>query len=140
MAHARNSPRFEFVKPAVDRLTMETLWKCAALLALYRGDTKFTMTDALVAIHYTSDWLRTLLKVAESISESPYSRDLEEIEKWIRAQGGSATRASLLHNFRGKVIRTKHELDDRIGYLVESGRINKVDRGGAVAYALNGGS
>jgi len=140
VAHARNSPRFEFVKPAVDRLTMETLWKCAALLALYRGDTKFTMTDALVAIHYTSDWLRTLLKVAESISESPYSRDLEEIEKWIRAQGGSATRASLLHNFRGKVIRTKHELDDRIGYLVESGRINKVDRGGAVAYALNGGS
>ncbi|QDP65459.1 MAG: putative bifunctional DNA primase/polymerase [Prokaryotic dsDNA virus sp.] len=140
VAYARNSPRFEFVKPAVDRLTMETLWKCAALLALYRGDSKFTMTDALVAIHYTSDWLRTLLKVAESISESPYSRDLEEIEKWIRGQGGSATRASLLHNFRGKVIRTKHELDDRIGYLVESGRINKVDRGGAVAYALNGGS
>lgn len=137
---ARKSQRWSFIKPAVDRLVMETLWKMAALTALYRGDTTFIEEDALVAIFYASDWLQTLVKVAESISESPYSRDLEEMEAFIRKSGGTVTRAALLHHFRGKVIRSQREIDDRIGYLVESGRVNRQSvSSGEVQYVINGG-
>ena len=137
--HARKSPRWDFVKPAVDRLVMETLWKLAALTAMYRGDQDFTEDDALVAISFASDWLLTLMKVSETISESPYSRDIEEMETFIRKAGGMVTRATLLHQFRGKVVRSARELDDRISFLVDSGRILRKQEGsGDVRYELNG--
>lgn len=135
---ARKSPRYTFFKPAVDRLVMETLWKCAALLALYRGDKEFTELDAWVAIHYASDWLLTLMKVSESISESPYSRDLEEMESFIRDEGGTVSRAKLLHNFRGKIMRSGREIEDRIGFLIDSGRILRTEENRAIVYSLNG--
>lgn len=135
---ARKSSRYTFFKPAVDRLVMETLWKCAALLALYRGDKEFTELDAWVAIHYASDWLLTLMKVAESISESPYSRDLEEMESFIRDEGGSVSRAKLLHNFRGKIMRSGREIEDRIGFLIDSGRVLRTEVDRKITYELNG--
>lgn len=135
---ARKSSRYTFFKPAVDRLVMETLWKCAALLALYRGDKAFTELDAWVAIHYASDWLLTLMKVSESISESPYSRDLEEMESFIRDEGGSVSRAKLLNQFRGKVLRSGRELEDRISFLLDSGRILRSEENRAMTYSLNG--
>lgn len=137
-AIARKSARWDFVKPAVDRLVMETLWKLAALNALYRGDTTFEVADALVSIEHASRWLRTMLTVAESISESPYSRDVAEIENFVRESGGSVSRAGLLHHFRGKIIRTAREIDDRITFLQESGRLNRRENGGAIMYELNG--
>lgn len=135
---ARKSSRYSFFKPAVDRLVMETLWKCAALLALYRGDKEFTELDTWVAIHYASDWLLTLMKVSESISESPYSRDLEEMESFIRDEGGSVSRAKLLNNFRGKVVRSGRELEDRIGFMIDSGRVNRTEVDRSITYQLNG--
>ena len=96
------------------------------------------MVDALTAITYASEWLKTMMKVAESISESPYSRDVEEMESFIRDQGGTVSRAGLLHHFRGKVMRSARELDDRIGFLVESGRVNRVEENRSVKYVING--
>jgi Bifunctional DNA primase/polymerase, N-terminal len=122
-AAGRTSPRWSFIKPAIDRLVMETLWKCAALIAMYRGDAEFEEVDALIAIKHASEWLRTMMRVAESISESPYSRDLAEIEDWIASEGGEVTRAALLHNFRGKVVRSSRELEDRLQFLSDSGRV-----------------
>lgn len=137
-AHARTSGRWAFIKPAVDRLVMESLWKVSALSALYRGDTEFDEVDALTAISYAGDWLTTMMRVAESISESPYSRDVEEMESFIRDQGGTVSRSGLLHHFRGKVMRSARELDDRIGFLVESGRVNRIEENRSIKYVLNG--
>jgi hypothetical protein len=137
-AVARTSPRWSFVQRAVDRLVMETLWKCAALTALYRGDTEFELSDALVAISYGAQWLKTMMRVAESISESPYSRDLAEIEHWVSEEGGEVTRAALLHNFRGKVLRSRREIDDRIEFMVDSGRLLVLrDKDRGTVYKLN---
>lgn len=133
----RKSPRWGFIKPAIDRLVMETLWKLAALSALYRGDTEFDLTDACIAIDNGGEWLKTMMKVAESISESPYSRDVEEMESYIRDQGGTISRAGLLHHFRGKVSRSARELDDRIMFLVESGRVNRIEENRSIKYVLN---
>lgn len=139
-ARGRKSPRWSFMQRAVDRLVMETIWKCAALTALYRGEREFTVEDALVAIRYAGEWLETLLEVSESISESPYSRDVEQIESFIREEGGTVTRAGLLHRFRGTIIRSRRELDDRIEFAIDSGRINRYPGkdGQDMSYRING--
>lgn len=135
--YARGFERYDFFKPAVDRLVMETTWKLATLLALYRGETTFNLTDAVMAVYYGSQWLETLTRVASSISESPYSRDVEEMERFIQGEGGSVTEATLLHHFRGKIVRSKRELQDRVEFLVESGRVNVVRTDKETLYQIN---
>lgn len=136
---ARTQPRYDSFKPSVDRLKMETVWKLSALLALYRGDSEFDKRDALVAISYAGEWLKTAAKVAGSISESPYSRDAEAIEKFVREEGGTVTREKLLHNFRGLIVRSRRELDDRLEFLVDSGRVLREQKDQTITYRLNGG-
>lgn len=137
-AFARKSARYSFFKPAVDRLVMETLWRLAALTALYRGDEEFDLTDALIAVYYGSQWLTTMIKVAESISESPYSRDVELMENFIKEEGGTVTEAKLLHHFRGLIVRSRRELTDRIEFLVESGRLVTERPNNVTMYRING--
>lgn len=136
-AYAVKSSRWEVIQPGVERLCNETIWKIAALMALYRGEQQFGVTDTLAAIYYASNWLKTMIEVSESISESPYSRDLEEMEDFIESQGGTITRAELLHHFRGKVIRTKREIEDRLEYLLDSGRILRTGDSSSMGYKLN---
>jgi hypothetical protein len=135
---AQASKRYKQFGMAIDRLGSETIWKCAALLAVYSGRTEIGMRDAVTAIHYATAWLHTLIKVAEAISESPYSRDLEEMEKFIRSEGGKVSRELFLHHFRGRVVRSQREIDDRLGYLIESGRVNRVEKDSKIVYVLNG--
>lgn len=134
---AQKHRRYESIEPSLVRLR-ETLLKCAALLALYRGADKFDTTDVLLAISHAEVWFKTLLRVADEIAESPYSRDLEEFEKFIADEGGSVLRSTLLHQFRGKVLRSQREIDDRLGYLMESGRVLRVEIGKEIGYQING--
>lgn len=136
--YAKTSPRYDKVYMVPDRMGMETVWKCASMLALYENRTEISMRDALIAIYHVGEWLKTALRVAGEISESPYSRDLEEMEDYIREQGGSVTRAKFLNHFRGKVIRSQREIDDRVGFLLESGRILRSGSDGAIVYTING--
>lgn len=133
-------PRYDSIEPSVTRLK-ETILKCAALLALYRGETVFDTTDVLTAIYHAETWFKTLLTVANEIAESPYSRDLALIEDYIKHEGGSVSRAALLHQFKGLIVRSQNELNDRLNFLVESGRVNHVPVSGnnkEVMYVING--
>jgi len=133
-------PRYDSIEPSVTRLK-ETILKCAALLALYRGETVFDTVDVLTAIYHAETWFKTLLTVANEIAESPYSRDLALIEDYIKHEGGSVSRAALLHQFKGLIVRSQNELNDRLNFLVESGRVNHVPVSGnnkEVMYVING--
>lgn len=121
---------------------METMVKCAALLALYRGDTDFTLTDALVAISHAENWYEAMIRVVSETSESDFSRDCLEIERYIRAEGGKVSEVKINHRFRSLIRRSPRELDDRFDHLIRSGRINRFadkDNGSRVMYELNGG-
>lgn len=135
---AQKHRRYDSIEPSMTRLK-ETLMKCSALMALSRGVTTFDVEDVLVAIYYAETWFKTLLRVADEISESPYSRDLDHIVHFVDESGGKVLRSTLLHEMRGKVLRNKSEIDDRIGYLLESGRLNRIEQNREIAYELNGG-
>lgn len=135
---AKKHEKYDALEPAITRLGRETLWKCAALLALYRGETTFTLSDALTAIQHGTIWYENLRKVVEATSESEFSADASEIEAYIKGQGGEVSETRLNHRFRNMIRNSPRELADRIDFLRVSGRILRVDRDKRVYYALNG--
>lgn len=137
---AKKHDRYDVVEPAVTRLGRETIWKCSALLALYRGETEISLLDVLTTLTYAESWFENLLRVAEATSEGEFSRDLNEIEAFIKSQGGGVTQARLNHRFNTMIRHSPRELSDRIDFLVVSGRINRKDTGdNKIRYEINGG-
>lgn len=136
---AQKNERYDVLTGPLARLS-ETMVKCASLLALYRGDVNFDLTDATIAVYYASIWYENMLQVVAQTSESEFSRDVEEIEMYIKSQGGTVTETRILHRFRTMIQRSPRELEDRIGFLRSSGRILRISgEGGTIKYALNGG-
>lgn len=135
---AKGHEKYEALEPAITRLGRETIWKCAALLALYRGETTFTLTDALVAISYAEEWYESLIRAVEATSESDFAADAQEIEAYIQAEGGTVSEAKLMHRFRNMVRSNSRELTDRVEFLRMSGRVNRVDADRKISYSING--
>lgn len=134
---AKSKERYDILQGPLTRLS-ETMVKCSALLALYRGETVFTLNDVLVVIRYCTEWLHQFVTVVGQASESAFSRDANEIEAYIKAQGGTVTEAKLMNRFRAMVRNSPRELSDRVDFLRISGRINRVGAERGVAYVLNG--
>ena len=132
---AQKHPKFDSViEPSVQRLG-ETLWKCAALLAAYRGSDEIDMDDALVALKNVEVWYATLLKVSEEVSGA-YLRDANQMLGHIRKQGGRIGRRALVKAFGHLITRSQAELADRINYLVDSGQLRAVSDNGQSYYEL----
>lgn len=136
-AYAKTRERYDILQGPLTRLS-ETMVKCAALLALYRGENVFTLHDVLVSIRYCVEWLNQFVLVVSQASESAFSRDANEIEVYIRAEGGSVSEAKLMNRFRAMVRNSPKELSDRVDFLRMSGRINRIEADRKVTYVLNG--
>lgn len=135
---AKDSEHWDIIEPSVTRLA-ETIRKCAALTAMYRGSSIISMVDALTAISAVEEWFENLSRVAEMISAGAFQRDVEQIAAWIEAKGGAATKAALFDRFKGMIVKDSRELDSKLTYLVEAGRLNRQEVNSAVKYVLNGG-
>lgn len=135
---AKKHEKYEALEPAITRLGRETTWKCAALLALYRGVTEFDLTDVLVALKYADRWYVDLVRAVEATSESDFAADAAEIEAYIKVQGGEASEAKIHNRFRNMIRNTPRELYDRLDFLVSSGRVLREDKDRRITYRLNG--
>ena len=132
---ARKHPKYaKMLGPAVTRLA-ELSWKYAALLAIYRGDDEFTLEDALVSLSYVERWFDNLFWVSERIT-SAYMRDSGVILSYLREHGGRATLKDVKKTFGHLIVRSHRELDDRIDFLVSSGRIRPVQESGSTIYEV----
>lgn len=132
---AAKHPKFDsIIEPSVQRLR-ETLWKCAALLAAYRGSDEIDMEDALIALSHVETWFATLLRVSDEVSGA-YLRDARLMADYIRKHGGEVTRSALVKSFGHLIVRSRGELADRIDYLVESNQIRAVNREGVTSYEV----
>ena len=138
---AKRNEHYETIEPAITRLGRETVWKCATLLALWRGSTQVELVDALVAIHYATEWFHGMIQVADATSSSAFARDTKLISTFVGLSGSAGvSRAKLAYKFRNLIQRSPRELDDRINFLVDSGQMNAIPQGdGVVKYVLNGG-
>lgn len=124
--------------PSARRTGPQTAWKCAALLALSDGRDTIQMHDALTALTYVESWFWTLFRVVEAAGNGEFNRDVDEIEKYVASLPSGVNRRTLLHRFRNKIVRSPRELDDRVDFLVSSGRINTQTKDGVTKYIING--
>src|SRR5690606_9473133 len=132
---AKKHPKFAgIIEPSIQRLS-QTMWKCAALLAAYRGSDDIDMDDALIAIRHVETWYATLLRVSDEVSGA-YLRDARLMADYIRKHGGEVTRSALVKSFGHLITRSRGELADRIDFLVESNQIRPVNRDGVTCYEV----
>lgn len=135
---AQSSDNWDIIEPSVTRLA-ETMRKCAAICAMYRGSGTIEIADALHGIAAVEEWYENLFVVARMISAGEFQQDVDAIEAWISARGGNVTKTSLYHNFRNMIQKDPRELDSRLNFLVESGRVNRKEEGGKPPrFLLNG--
>lgn len=137
---AKKHEKYEVLEPAITRLGRETIWKCAALTALYDGRTEIEMLDALVAIRYAQEWFWALQRVVDTTSEGEFSKEVAQIEAYIRTKPGGVSEAQIFHRFRALIKYSARELQDKIDFLRTSGRINRhsLDGGKRIVYDING--
>ena len=138
---AQNRDGYETTGPAITRLGDETIWKCAALLALYRGDRVINEIDAMTAVYYAQTWFDTLFDVMEAMGDGEFARKMDEIETWIRRYPKGVTEPSLYNRFRGFAKFGSKDVREVVDYLLLSGRIlvETGDRSKPTKYLVNGG-
>lgn len=135
---AKDRDYYKSTEPAITRLGRDTLWKCAALLALYRGETTIQYVDALTAVYYVERWFNTLFRVVGAAGEGDFNRDANEIEAFIKSSPKGVSLAKIYQRFRGIIQRDARELDSRLTFLITSGRVLRKQEGDKVVYKING--
>lgn len=112
----------------------ETMWKCAALLALYRGETTIRLEDAVIALYYVERWFNNLFKVYDKVGLNEFNRDCDLIEAYLATKPDGDTKTRIAYRFRGMMTKGPIELDLRLDALLQSGRIVREDN----KYRVNG--
>lgn len=128
----RHDPSPDMEK-ATTRLGYETMRKCAALNAMWRGSLIIEYVDALVAIDACQSWFDNLFVVLDKISDSEFSRECTTISTYIHSRE-SVSRAHIFERFRGLIQRSPIELDQKLEFLRESGEIAQRTVDGRVEY------
>ena len=134
---SENKENWDIVEPSITRLS-ETLHKLAAICAIYRGSQEIELVDALQSISEVERWYEALLVAANRVSAGEFQRDVDAIEEYVR-NNRTVSHAKLYHSFRNMIQRNSRELDDRVNFLIESGRVNRTADRGNTHYTINGG-
>jgi len=95
--------------------------------------------DAMTALLYVEQWFSVLFRVVDVAGEGEFNKDANEIEAFIGSKKG-VSQAVIYTRFKSIIQRSPRELDDRIEFLVTSGRIVKNDseKKGVFRYYANG--
>lgn len=134
----KNHPKEEILKPALVRLGNDTMRKCAAICAMYRGDTTVSMDDTLKAIEAVEFWFTHLMEVVNRVAQGEFQNLCNDIEFFIRKQG-RVSETKVLDSFRNRIRKDPRELDTAVNFLVNSGRVNREPVAGRPpAYTING--
>lgn len=109
----------ESIEPSRQRLSL-SIWKVAVLLAMYDRSDMVELRHMLIAIHYSENWFRNLERMAASVSESEWQREVDELETIITSKGGKMRYEDAYRRFGRK---RKREFDEMIEALRSQGRM-----------------
>ena len=112
----------ESIEPSRQRLAL-SIWKCAVLLAMYDRSDEVELEHMLVAIHYSEDWFKNLVRMASAISASEWQREVDSLEDLIAQKGGRLRYEEAYKRFSNK---RKREFDEMIDALRSQARLNVV--------------
>lgn len=133
---ARERDAYHLTEPAVTRLN-ETAWKCAALLALWRGDAVISYVDALTAVYYVQTWFDTLFRIIQAAGKGEFAKNLDEVEAYIRRFPKGVGMHKVYNRFVGLAKFSTRDVDNLIEYLEKSHRVVR-SRDGKNMLTVNG--
>jgi hypothetical protein len=107
------------IEPSRQRLAL-SIWKVAALLAMYERCDSVEMKHMLIAIHYCENWFQNLERMAASVSESEWQREVDELEAMITNRGGKMRYEEAYRRFGRK---RKREFDEMVEALRSQARL-----------------
>ena len=123
----------DIVQPAVVRLGYETIRKCAALSALWRGSPRIEDIDVFVALNAAQEWYDNLANVAEQVSSSLFAKGCDDIEAFIRSRG-HVTREVIFRRFGDTIQKDMREIEGKLNFLYNAGRCAPTTENGKVTW------
>lgn len=115
-------PNEDSIEPSRQRLAL-SIWKCAVLLAMYDRSDEVQVDHVLIAIHYAEDWFKNLVRMAASISESEWQREVDNLEAFVTNKGGRVRYEEAYKRFGNK---RKREFDEMVDALRSQARVKTV--------------
>ena len=112
-------PNEESIEPSRQRLSL-SIWKCAILLAMYDRSDEVEISHMVIAIHYAEGWFTDLVRMASSISESEWAREVDSLEAFVTNKGGKVRYDEAYKRFGNK---KKREFDEMLETLRSQGRL-----------------
>lgn len=121
----KDHPRFEYLKPSLERMSINIM-KVAILLAMMRHKDEVEMEDVLNAHYIGCQWVEDLVVIVEGVSESYELRYQRAIENYVLDNDGLVTYAKTLKWATTTGIR-RRDFDDALETLVDTEVISIVD-------------
>jgi hypothetical protein len=123
----------ESIEPSRQRLAL-SIWKCAILIAMYDKSDEVELKHMLIAISYSEDWFRNLVRMAGAISASEWQREVDQVETIIAAKGGRMRYEDVYKRFANK---RKREFDEMVDALKSQGRLGVSSEAGKIYLEVN---
>jgi hypothetical protein len=118
---AEGHQRRQIIEAASQRMTLSIL-KAATLLAMLDCCDKVEVPHMLAAINYASSWFTHMVNMANSISESSWTRRQNQVEEFLLEKGGTAKWEVVYRHFRADL--QAHEFLKIIQALTDAGIIH----------------
>lgn len=128
--HFEKDHEAELWKPIIRRMG-DILWKIAGLSAASQGRSIVGTFDMEIAGYYAQTWIGNAVYIADQISDTYFSKQCDEIEKFIA--GRESKRAELGAIYRFRKGEPKRVTDEYLNSLAFQGRIEEAssnDEGG----------
>lgn len=85
---------------AITRRMSDIIWKVASLQAMSSGRVIISTRDVEVALGYAEIWLGNAITIADNISDTHFSKQADDIEKFIAARSGKEADVGAIYRFR----------------------------------------
>lgn len=132
--HFENHPRYEYLKPSLERMSINVM-KVAILFAMMEQRDKVEMMDVLNAHYIACQWVEDLVVILEGVSESYELRHMRGLETLIIENEGLVTMAKALKWALNQGMR-RREFIEAYETLIDMGTIEMVDaKGGKKAFS-----
>jgi hypothetical protein len=93
---------------------VNTVMKCMALVALSEGETQMTMRHLLIALEQAEEWWTNALFMVNATDETPFIRNVNEVERLIASKPERRARLSALNRESRHDAQTMKRLVDQL--------------------------
>lgn len=124
----KDHPRFEYLKPSLERMSINVL-KVAILFAMMEQRDEVAMDDVLNAHYIACQWVEDLVVIIEGVSESYELRHMRAVENYILSKDGLVTVAAAMKWALDNGMK-RREFYDAVEALTETEVISIVDAKG----------